>query len=184
MRDETIIELYFARDEAAIWHTSEKYGAYCLKIAYNILLDVFDSEECVNDTWLRAWGAIPPTRPSILSSFLGRITRNLAIDRYNAKNAGKRGGRVAESLDELEECVGSPEVEDALSAEELGGMISRFLKGESQLARCIFVRRYFYQAEVAEIARKYGISVSNVKTTLHRTRKKLALYLKKEGVYI
>lgn len=184
MRDEEIIELYFARDESAIEQSSEKYGAYCHRIAYNILCDLFDSEECVNDTWLRAWGAIPPTRPSLLSSFLGRITRNLAIDRYNAKNAEKRGGRVAESLDELEECVGSSEVEDGMALGELAEMISAFLKGESEAARCIFVRRYFYQADIAEIARKYGFSVSNVKTTLHRTRKRLALYLKKEGVLI
>ena len=182
MHDSDIVDLYFARSEAAIEETARKYGAYCNKIAYNILLDIFDAEECVNDTYLKAWGAIPPTRPKILGAFLSRITRNLALDRYSKRHAQKRGGHYAESLDELAEVVGKEE--DALDLSELGAMISDFLRKESNLSRRIFVQRYFHERSIREIADFYSISEGRVKISLFRTRERLRTYLIGEGVLI
>ena len=182
--DGEIVEMYLARNEDAIERTSEKYGKYCSSIAYNILADLFETEECVNDTWMRTWNSIPPTVPRILSAFLGRITRNLALDRYSARSAQKRGGRIAESLDELSECVGVDDVCAELEARELAEHISAFLRGEPEVSRCVFIRRYFHQASVEEIAKKYGLTQANVKVTLHRMRKKLALHLQKEGILV
>ena len=182
--DGEIIDMYLARNEDAIGCTSEKYGKYCTSIAYNILADLFDTEECVNDTWLRAWNSIPPTVPRILGAFLGKITRNLALDRYAAKAAAKRGGRVAESLDELAECVGDSDLVEQMEVQELAEHISAFLRSEPEASRCVFIRRYFHQASVAEIAKKYGLTQANVKVTLHRMRKRLALYLEKEGIFV
>ncbi len=183
MRDQEIIELYFQRSETAITETSAKYGAYCHTVAMNILRDIFDAEECVNDTYHRAWRSIPPTRPTRLGAFLAKITRNLAIDRYNRKKAKKRGGEYAESLEELGDCIG---VNDSTgeTLEELGAIISEFLKSEKELARRLFVRRYFYENSIKQISEIHGISESLVKTTLHRTRARLAIYLRKEGVYL
>ena len=184
MQDDRIIELYFERNECAIKETAQKYGAYCTKIAYNILRDVFDSEECVNDTYHKVWQTIPPTRPRIFSAFLAKITRNLAIDRYNYKTAAKRGGySVEESLDELSECVGDDDGADT-DLHELGSMISAFLRGEKEISRRIFVRRYFYEDSIEEIAKGFGLSLSYVKTSLFRTRKRLASHLEKKGIFV
>ena len=184
MQDDRIIELYFQRDESAIKETAQKYGAYCTGIAYNILRDVFDSEECVNDSYHKTWHTIPPTRPRIFSAFLARITRNLAIDRYNYKTAEKRGGyAVDESLDELTECVGEGDGADT-DLHELGSIISSFLRGEKELSRKIFIRRFFYEDSLDAIATGYGLSLSYVKTSLFRTRKRLASYLAKEGIFV
>lgn len=184
MQDEKIIELYFSRDENAITETAAKYGRYCTQIAFNILKDIFDSEECVNDTYHKVWQSIPPTRPRIFSAFLGKITRNLAIDRYKSKTAQKRGGySLEESLDELSECVGESGFND-LDLNELGALISNFLKKEKDIYRKIFVRRYFYEDSISDISKGFGISVSYVKTALSRSRKRLAEYLKKEGIFI
>ncbi len=183
MQDSEIIELYFLRDENAIVKTAEKYGTYCHTVAMNILKDSFDAEECVDDTYHRAWCAMPPKRPSRLGAFLAKITRNLAIDRYNKKNAKKRGGIVAESLEELSECITSSESSEP-TLEELGEAISRFLSGEKELARRIFVRRYFYENTIKEIAKMHRMSESAVKVSLHRTRERLASQLRNEGVYI
>ncbi len=183
MKDNEIVELYFKRDEKAIKETSVKYGAYCHTVAMNILRDIFDSEECVNDTYHKAWCAIPPTRPTRLGAFLAKITRNLALDRYNKKNAAKRGGYVAESLDELSECLGSKDsTEETL--EELGAIITKFLKSEKELYRRLFIRRYFYQNSISELCSIFDKSPSFVKTSLHRTRERLKIYLISEGVYL
>ncbi len=184
MQDKDIIALYFQRDERAISETADKYGVYCHKIAYNILSDVFDAEECVGDTYMRAWSTIPPTYPRILSAFLGRITRNLAIDRYNSAHSKKRGGRVALSLDELRECISEGSPWDTLEGAELGEIINSFLSEQRELVRRIFVSRYFYQSSVSQIAARYGISQSRVKTTLHRARTSLAKYLLERGISI
>ncbi|MBQ8720465.1 MAG: sigma-70 family RNA polymerase sigma factor [Clostridia bacterium] len=184
MQDSEIIELYFARDERAITETSDKYGTYCTRIALNILDDSFESDECVNDTYLRAWNSIPPTRPNIFRAFLAKITRNLALDKLSAKNSQKRGGRVFESLDELAECVGSSDITERLESEEIAGIINAFLRSERELVRRIFIRRYFYLDSVADIAKAYRIGEGRVKTVLHRARGKLALYLSKEGIFI
>ena len=184
MEDRKIIDLYFARDEMAIEKTDEKYGSYLRAIAYNVLFDDGECDECCNDTYYKTWRAIPPERPSVFSAFLAKITRNTALDKYREKNREKRGGRVAESLDELCECVsdGNPALDVELM--ELGSLISEFLRGEKEVARKIFIRRYFYQDSISQIASFCGFSESNVKTTLSRTRAKLALYLRsKEIVY-
>lgn len=183
MQDTEIIDLYLKRDERAINETAEKYGAYCEKIAYNILTDRFESEECVNDTYMRAWNSIPPTLPRILSAFLAKITRNLAIDRYNARSAKKRCG-YAESLDELAECVGGRDISEEIELSELGAAINRFLINEKDLSRRIFVRRYFFEDSIKEIASAHCLSQGNVKTVLHRTRKRLADFLREEGIFI
>ncbi len=181
LEDSKIIELYFARDEAAIAETSTKYGYYCKKIAMNILADLFESEECVNDTYVKVWNTVPPTVPNIFKAFLAKITRNLALDRYGERTAKKRGGRVYESLEELSECIGSSETEDELDSKALTELINRFLSRESELSRRIFVRRYFYQDSVSEIAKRLRVTESRVKTTLHRARARLADVLRGEG---
>lgn len=184
MQDVEIIDLYFARDERAIEQTAEKYGAYCNKIAYNMLSDVHDAEECVNDTYMRAWGAIPPKRPEILSAFLAKITRNLALDRYKGLTAEKRADRFTESLDELCDCIGDENTWARLELSDLGELISKFLYTQKEAQRRIFVLRYFYEYSIEEIAHIYGAGISYVKTNLHRTRRALAKYLEKEGVCI
>ena len=183
LSDEKIIELYFARNEQAIAESSDKYGAYCNKVAYNILADSQVSEECVNDTWLNAWNAIPPQKPSILRAFLAKITRNLAINRYNAAAAEKRGGgETALVLDELSEVVGSGDnPEDSVAAGELAGAINAFLRTLPWRERSIMIRRYFGLDSVDSIAQFYSMTPGNVSFLLHRSRGKLREYLKKEG---
>ena len=186
MDDTGIIDLYWARQERALDETERKYGGYCWTIAHNILRSREDTEECVNDTWLRAWNAMPPQRPAILSSFLGTITRNLSLDRYKAGRAGKRGGgRVVVALDELEACIpGKGDVEQILADAELARTIDRFLRKLPEKECCIFLRRYWYVDTTQEIARRYHMAEGTVKSTLHRTRKKLREYLEQEGVYL
>ena len=184
MDDSTIIDLYWARQEQALEETDRKYGNYCWTIAHNILRNRQDTEECVNDTYLKTWNAIPPHRPAIFSSFLGKITRNLSIDRYKAGRTGKRGGgRVLVALEELEECLpASGSVEQALADAELARLIDRFLRRLPEKECCIFLRRYWYVDTIQEVARRYHLSEGTVKSSLHRTRKKLREYLEQEGV--
>lgn len=184
MEDFRIIELYFARDERAIAETSEKYGRYCFAVANNLLADEPESEECVNDTYMRAWNTIPPTRPSIFRAFLAKITRNLALDRIDKRKAEKRGGNLAESLDELSECVGGSDGFEQLELRELTKIINDVLKAESELSRNIFIRRYFYLDSIADISKKYHLKEANVKTILYRTRQRLAKRLAKEGIIV
>ncbi len=183
MDDKLIVDLYWARAEDAIHETERKYGRYCHSIAYNILCSQEDAQECVNDTYLRAWDAIPPQKPDRLGAFLGRITRNLALNRYAFDRAQKRFTNVEFALCELSECIADPEslqpMEDALALKEA---INRFLASLPQKSRMIFVRRYWYLSPVKEIAGDFRISESNVKVTLHRTRIKFRAYLQKEGI--
>ena len=181
--DTEIIDLYLKRDERAIDETATKYGAYCEKIAYNILLDSFDAEECVNDTYMRTWNTIPPTIPRIFSSFLAKITRNLAIDSYKRKTAEKRSGYEA-SLDELSECVGGRDINDDIEISAIGSAISRFLLTENETSRRLFLRRYFFEDSIIEIAKNHGMTVGAVKTSLHRTRARLAKFLAEEDIYV
>lgn len=185
MEDERIVELYFERSETAISETQKKYGKYCHCIAYNILSSDLDAEECVNDTYLRAWESIPPQRPRLLKSFLGRITRNLSLDRYDRDHAIKRGGNTELVFEEIGECVPSAEdgrdMSDELALKE---SINRFLESLPKQTRIIFVRRYWYLSPIDNIARGLGLSVSNVKVILMRTRKKFKDYLEKEGISI
>lgn len=183
MEDHEIVELYWQKNADAISETAAKYGAYCLTIAHNILRNDEDAEECVNDTWLHAWNAIPPQHPRVLRMFLARITRNLSFDRFRARNAEKRGGgEIALVLDELGECLGDgTSAEAAFEAEELRQCIRRFVRALPGRDGDVLVRRYFFAEPVADIAKRYGLTENNVMVILSRTRKKLKAQLVKEG---
>ncbi len=182
MDDELIIALFWNRSEAAISETERKYGAYCRSIAYGILNDRQDTEECVNDTWFRAWDAIPPQRPTKLSAFLGRITRNLSLDRYDYKHAAKRSHPMDQLLSELDECI--PDQRDDYAQRELTDILNRFLRSLESDKRNLFLRRYWYCESIETLANRYGLSQSAVKSSLFRVRNKLKAYLEKEGVGI
>ena len=186
MEDSQIIDLYWARLEQAIQETDMKYGGYCRAIAHNILKSMEDSEECVSDTWLRAWNAMPPQRPSVLSAFLGRITRNLSLDRYKAARAEKRGGSsFPAALDELSECVPAPgRVEHALEERELAEAIDRFLRTLPERECSMFLRRYWYVDSMQSIPARYAIKENTAKSILFRTREKLRRYLAGEGIIV
>ena len=186
MDDIKIIDLYWERSESAIDETALKYGNYCTKIAMNILQNREDSEECVNDTYLKVWDAIPPQRPTKLSAFLGRITRNLSFNRYTARSTQKRGGTDIELLlSELEECIPSvSSVEADYEAGQTARIIDAFLASAKPGNRIIFVRRYWYADSITEIASHFDMSESKVKSILFRTRNKLKDYLEKEGVVL
>lgn len=183
MDDSKIIELYNARNEQAIRVTEEKYGKYCFVIAKNILSIEQDCEECVNDTWLRAWNSIPPSKPNSLKLFLAKITRNLAIDRVKRESRQKRGsGELLVSLEELCDVVSDTDsVIDELTYKHLKESLNSFLRSVSERDCDIFVSRYFYVESVEFIARKYSISAENAHKILSRTRIRLKEYLKREG---
>ena len=181
MEDTKIIDLYFARNETAITETDQKYGAYCRSIAWNILQNHEDSEECVSDTWLRAWNAMPPQRPRVLRQFLAKITRNLSLDRFRAGHAQKRGsGEVPLALEELKECVGSGDPATDAERKLLEELIGQFLQQLSERDRGVFLRRYFYMESHKDIAARYGMKETNVRLCLSRTRQRLREYLRKE----
>ena len=184
MDDEAIIGLFWERSETAITAASEAYGPYCRTIAQNILADPRDAEECVNDTWLRAWNAMPPQRPSRLRLFLGKITRNLALNRYAARRTQKRGGgETALALHELEDCLpasGGPE--QAVEAQLLTQALNAFLRAQPDQRRSIFLRRYWQLAPIREIARAWGMQESAVKSLLFRMRGALKAHLIEEGI--
>ena len=186
MEDYKIIDLYFARDERAIDVTNEKYGAYCTVVAKNILADQRDSEECVSDTWLRAWNAMPPQRPGYLRLFLGKITRNLAIDVLKKQGRKKRGsGEFELALEELLDVTDTGyEVEREIEKKELQKSINQFLHTLPERDCNIFLRRYFYFESTAQIASLYSIRESNVLGVLSRTRHKLRMYLIQEGYWV
>ena len=184
MDDQEIIARFFARDEEGLTAARARYEPYCAAVARSLLNDPRDQEECLSDTWLRAWNAIPPQRPRSLGAFLAKITRNLAINRLRDGNAQRRGGgQVPLALEELRECVspeGSPEGElDRQAAEEA---LNRFLDGLPPLQREIFLRRYWYLDSIEDIARRAGWSKSRVTTTLHRLRVRLRAHLIQEGI--
>ena len=160
MEDSRIVELYWQKNADAIKETNSKYGAYCFAIADNILHNKEDSEECVNDTWLNAWNAMPPQKPTKLQMFLAKITRNLSFNRFNARSA-----------------------ESEYEARELGQCIRMFVRALPERDGNVFVRRYFFTEPVAEIAKRYGLTDNNVMVILSRTRKKLKTQLVKEGFF-
>lgn len=184
VQDHQIVQLYWDRAEDAIAQSEQKYGGYCYAIAQNLLGVREDSEECVSDTWLNAWQAMPPQRPARLAAFLGRITRNLALDRWRRTVAAKRGaGQTALLLEELAECLPAPGgAEDWLDERELTALLDRFLAGLAPQTRLIFLRRYWYGCPVRQIAADCGLTESKVKMTLLRTREKLRTVLEKEGI--
>ena len=183
MDDKGIIDLYLDRSEKAISETAVKYGKYCFSIAFNILTDKEDSEESVNDTWLAAWNNIPPRVPAILSTFLGKITRNISLNRWKSRRAYKQGGgEVVIALDELDECISTGEsAEDSFEKKELLRSVNRFLGDLQDTERNIFVCRYWYLDSIANIAERFGFSESKVTSMLHRIRGKLRKHLEKEG---
>ena len=162
MEDSRIIELYWQRNPNAIAETEQKYGAYCFRVADNILKSREDSEECVNDTWLRAWNVIPPKRPEVLQMFLAKITRSIAFNRFEARTAGKRGGgETALVLEELSECIAG--------------------SSDPEREGNVFVRRCFFNETIEEIGKRYGLTKNHTAVILSRTRKKLRTHLMKEG---
>lgn len=186
MDDLQIIDLYFDRSEAAIRETEIKYGSYCKKIAMNILSNEQDSEECLSDALLKVWNSIPPNRPQNLAAYIGKVIRNLSINRYKMKYAEKRAeGEFAVSLDELDDCIpGGDTMDEEERSKLIGKSISDFLRGQKELARKVFVCRYFYCDSVSEIAERFDISESHVKSMLLRLRLKLKTHLEREGVTV
>lgn len=182
MDDERIVELFWERSEDAIRETKNKYGSYCRSIAFNILANEQDAEECENDTYLKAWEAMPPHRPARLSSFIGRITRNVALNRYNHDRAQKRSPGTEVVYGELAELVSDSEADDAVETAELGRVIDGFLASLPRETRIVFVQRYWYLCPIKDIAKNRGLTESNVKVILMRTRKKLQKHLEKEGI--
>ncbi len=183
MEDSKIVDLYWARDERAISETQTKYSRYLMTIAYNIVADTGDSEECVNDTYMRAWNAMPEDRPDMLSTYLGKFTRNLAIDIYRKRNSMKRkDSEYSLSLDELDECISAGNtVESEADRALLSKAISDFLRGRSAEKRNIFICRYFYCDPIKDIAAKAGMQEVSVRSVLMRERDALKEYLRKEG---
>ncbi|MCD7709687.1 MAG: sigma-70 family RNA polymerase sigma factor [Clostridiales bacterium] len=185
MEDVEIIDLFFARSERAITELAGKYGRMCRQVAYNLLGNLEDAEECVNDTYMGAWDTIPPQRPNPLATYVCKITRNIALKKCRHDNAKRRGRHYEISLSELEECIPSdrwnPQKE---TASELTEAIEGFLDTLDKKSRVIFVKRYWYAEPVKEIAEQVGISENHVSVRLSRTRNKLRTYLQGKGVAI
>lgn len=183
MDDSSIVRLYWERSEEAITETDLKYGSYCHSIAYNILKNREDTEESVSDTYLDAWNAMPPHCPSILATFLGKITRRISIDRWRVRSAYKRGGgEITLALEELEECVADTKnVEQELESRELTRSVNSFLDTLPTTNRQVFLCRYWYLESIQDIAIRFGFSQGKVTSMLHRTRNKLRKQLAKEG---
>ncbi len=181
MDDKRIIELYFARDERALEETSEKYGKLLHHVAYTILHNDEDSEECVNDTYMKTWKAIPPELPTHFSAFLTKLTRNLSINRYVQNRSRGKMLTTEKVFEEIEECI--PDSSAPISEDvALKDALNSFLASLKQKPRIIFVKRYFYMMTLTQIANETGTSVSNVKVSLMRTREKLRTHLEKAGI--
>ena len=183
MEDELIVDLYWNRDEDAIGKTQEKYDRYLTKIAYNILANAEDSRESVNDTYLAAWDSMPPHRPAVLSTYLGKLTRRISIDCFRGRTRAKRvPSQYAMSLEELGECVsGGNTTEEIVDVKLLADAIGMFLRLQSDEARNLFIGRYYYLDSLKEAAAYCGMSGSKAKSLLFRTRIALKEYLEKEG---
>ena len=186
MEDSEIVDLYWERSETAIGETAKKYSRYCRSISFNILHNKEDAEECVNDTYLNAWNAMPTKRPNCLAAFLGKITRNLSLDKFKRYTAEKRGlGQTAIALSELDEVVPSASgVEQAIDEKELVELLSVFLESLPKQKRMMFVQRYWYLMPIKAIAEQSGKSESQVKSALFRTRNELKQRFAKEGVLL
>ncbi len=179
-----IIDLFFARDEQAITETAQKYGKLCMRIANNVLHSQEDAEECVNDTYLSTWNAIPPQKPLSLMAFVAKIARHTALDRFDYLSAAKRDRQMVTSLSELEDILPAAHYDPALTDEDLGKVISDFLQTEKNEARDVFLRKYWYFDSIEDICQKYGFSQSKVKSLLFHTRIRLKNHLSKEGIYL
>lgn len=184
MEDIQIIELYFARDERAIRETEASYGRRLHSLAIRILQNYEDAEESVSDTYMKAWNTIPPQRPAYFFAYLAKICRHFALGRLDWNNAAKRKADVVSLSDELQRCIPDRTQSSRPEGEEIGQALNRFLATLSQESRMIFLRRYWFADSIEEIAARYGITQSKVKTQLHRTRAKLHSYLESEGIYV
>lgn len=183
MTDAEIVALYHSRSEQAIAHSKTQYGAYCRSLILRILGNLEDTDECMNDLWLRAWESIPPNRPRNLKLYFAKIGRNLACNRLRDRSAQKRGGECTDAvLEELAQCLPpGPSAEEQVAARELGDAISRFLRGLPRREGDVFIRRYFHAEPLEDIARRYGMRVNTLSVMLHRTRSKLRRFLEQEG---
>ncbi len=186
MKDNQIIELYWNRDESAIVATAESYGNYCYSIAYHILQSPEDAQECVNDTYWKAWLSIPPQRPNRLATYLGKITRNLSLDRLKRLNAQKRGnGQTELALKELEGCIPTTtDMEQIVDEIVLANAINQFLRQQPRTERNIFIGRYWHLYSITELSQAYGMRESKIASLLFRMRSKLKHYLEKEGISV
>lgn len=184
MEDSKILELFFARNEDAIKYTDETYGRRLYYLADKIVQNGQDAEESVSDTYLKAWDSIPPHKPQYFFAYIARICRNFALDKLDWKNAAKRKAEIVSLTQEMEACVPDAVRDRTLEGKELGMILDSFLRTLSAENRMIFMRRYWFADTVAEIAVRYGISESAVRMRLNRTRDKLAIYLKQEGVHL
>ena len=180
MNDESIISLYLARDEQAIAETAAVYGAYCHRLSVGILHDEGEAEECVNDTYLKTWQAIPPARPNSLCAFLCRIVRNLSLNRLREMRAAKRSRNLTVSLEELEECV----TVDLRHADRLADLLSDFLESQEELDRKLFMGRYWHAVPVKTLADEYGMTPNAVSLRLGRTRERLRAFLEEGGYHV
>lgn len=185
MDDQIIVELYWERKEEAIRETAMKYGGLCAYISRNILFSREDCEECVNDTYFAVWNAIPKERPSIFSAFISRITRNLALKKYEYLSAAKRNPGAVASLEELGDCVsGAESVESEMEKRHIESTISRFLWQQNDEKRNVFIRRYWYFDSVESICKSTGFSQAKVKSMLYEMRQKLRKTLESEGIEV
>ncbi len=182
MEDKDIVELFWLRNEKAISETEKKYGALLFRVAFNILGQKEDSNECVNETYWRVWNSIPTDRPNYYTAYICKIAKNLSIKRLMFNNSKKRKPDVLLPLEELQECVsGTQSVECDYDIQELSCVITEFLKGQREENRKIFLSRYWYYDSVKDIAEKFGLTENNISLRLHRMRKELKKYLMKEG---
>ncbi len=185
MEDWEILDLFAQRSEQAILEISRKYGPLCMKLAYNILGNIHDAEECVNDAYLAIWNRIPPEAPSPLSAYLSTIVRNISINRYYSNTAHKRNSQYTIALQELDGCIPSPvSTEDRLQAKHIGQSIDTFLRKLDKSSRVLFVRRYWYGDSIEELSAYFRISRRTVSVRLFRIRQKLRKHLRKEGIEI
>ena len=182
MKDDEIIALYFRRDEDAIRQTELAYGGKLYNLSYRLLWNREDAEESVSDTYMKAWENIPPTKPTFFYAYLAKICRFLAMGKLDWNNAAKRKAEVVELSDEMENCIPDLSREMQIQSQELGALLSEFLGTLSPENRKIFMRRYWYAESIAEIAQRFHLGESNVKTKLMRTRNALRSFLEKEGI--
>ena len=184
MDDQQLIQMFWDRNEEAIRATDAKYKKLCFRIAYNILGNECDAEECVNDAYMSLWETIPPAKPRSFTAYLCRITRNLSLKRFRYESAVKRSRMTEVSIEELEDILPGHFNMPDFGAEQLGKLINDFLKTEKESARNIFIRKYFFFDSIEEITKRYGLSESQVKTRLFRCRNRLKEYLRERGVEI
>ena len=184
MEDSHIIQLFFDRMESAIEALSAKYGKLCYRIAYNILTNHADAQECENDTYLRVWDTVPPTWPDNLRAYVSRIVRNLALDRVRYQNRQKRSVATDWTLSELSECIPSSVSVEADADDTVVQALTSYLNTLDDLTRVLFIRRYFYMDSVEMLARQFGMNASSVSTRLTRTRARLKAYLEREGIVL